>query len=118
MIKTLEGKVAVVTGSGQGIGRGIAIVLAREGAKVITNNRKPSAQKEALDTSILDEEAKAKHAAMSGDAERTANEIIAMGGEAIPFYGSVADFETAGKMIQTAVDAWGRVDILVNNAAG
>ncbi|MGO4542444.1 SDR family NAD(P)-dependent oxidoreductase [Paenibacillus sp. 2TAB19] len=118
MTRRLEGKVAVVTGSGQGIGRGIALVLAREGAKVITNNRKPGAQKEIVDLHILDDEAKAKHAALSGDAEKTANEIIALGGEAIPFFGNVADFETAGKMIQTAVDRWGRVDILVNNAAG
>jgi len=118
MGKKLEGKVAVVTGSGQGIGRGIALVLAREGAKVITNNRKPSAQKEAVDLSILDEHAKAKHAALSGDAEKTANEIIAMGGEAIPFYGDVSDYKTAGQLIQTAIDAWGRIDILINNAAG
>lgn len=118
MRKSLEGKVAVVTGSGQGIGKGIALVLAREGARVITNNRKPNAQKEAVDLSILDEAARAKHAAMSGDAEQTANEINASGGEAIPFYGNVADYETAGKLIQTAIDQWGRIDILVNNAAG
>jgi 3-oxoacyl-[acyl-carrier protein] reductase len=67
---------------------------------------------------MLNEEEKVKHASLSGDAESTANEIIAMGGKAIPFYGNVADYETAGKMIQTAIDAWGRVDILVNNAAG
>lgn len=118
MGKSLEGKVAVVTGSGQGIGRGIALVLAREGAKVITNNRKPSAQRDTADLSILDEVAKAKHAALSGDAEKTADEITAIGGEAIPFYGNVADYETAGRLIQAAIDTWGRIDILVNNAAG
>ncbi|OMC71451.1 hypothetical protein BK126_05015 [Paenibacillus sp. FSL H7-0326] len=109
MRKSLEGKVAIVTGSGQGIGKGIALVLARECARVITNNRKPNAQKEAVDLSILDETARAKHAA---------NEINASSGEAIPFYGNVADYETAGKLIQTAIDQWGRIDILVNNAVG
>ncbi|MEC0184686.1 SDR family NAD(P)-dependent oxidoreductase [Paenibacillus peoriae] len=118
MGKRLEGKVAIVTGSGQGIGRGIALVLAREGAKVVTNNRKPSGQKEAVDLGILDEAAKAKHAALSGDAEKTAEEIIAAGGEAIPFYGNVADYETARKLVQAAIDKWGRIDILINNAAG
>jgi len=118
MRKSLEGKVAVVTGSGQGIGRGIAIVLANEGAKVVTNNRKPSFQKQPEDLSFLDEKSRNKHKALSGDAEKTASEIIAMGGEAIPFYGDVSDYETAEQLIQTAINKWGRVDILINNAAG
>jgi 3-oxoacyl-[acyl-carrier protein] reductase len=118
MTKTLEGKVAVVTGSGQGVGRGIAIVLAREGAKVVTNNRKPSSTAAMKENSQLDEAAREKILALKGDAESTANEIIKEGGEAVPFYGNVADYDTAGKLIQTAIDAFGRIDILVNNAAG
>ncbi|MFB5678855.1 SDR family NAD(P)-dependent oxidoreductase [Paenibacillus terreus] len=122
MTKRLEGKVAVVTGSGQGVGRGIALVLAREGAKVVTNNRKPGSTGAASFKKELDEQfsadERAKLLALKGDAESTANEIIREGGEAVPFYGDVSDYATAGKLIQTAVDAFGRVDILVNNAAG
>jgi len=117
MTKKLQGKVAIVTGSGQGVGKGIAMVLAREGAKVVTNNRKPKSVK-TEDLSILSDEEKANYYSLSGDAESTANEIIAMGGEAFPFYGDVSDFEVSRKMIQAAIDKWGRIDILVNNAAG
>ena len=121
----LKGKVAVVTGSGQGIGRAIAIGLAKEGAKVVTNNRKPNSTTPGvllgeynLDSlSKEDRENLLKACAeLNGDAESTANEIKKMGGEAIPFYGDVADFKLAGKMIQTAVDTFGSIDILVNNA--
>ncbi|MFC1905378.1 SDR family NAD(P)-dependent oxidoreductase [Chloroflexota bacterium] len=96
MEKRLEGRVAVVTGSGQGIGRVVALAMASEGAKIITNNRRAGTS--------------------GGDAETTANEIKKMGGEAIPFYGSVSDFNIAQKMVQTAVENFSRIDILVNNA--
>jgi len=92
----LKGKVAVVTGSGQGIGKAIAIALAKEGAAVITNNRRKGSAQE--------------------DAETAASEIVSLGGRAFPFFGDVANFETAGKLIQTAVDKFGSLDILVNNA--
>ncbi len=118
MIRRLDGKVAVVTGSGQGVGRGIAIVLAREGARVVTNNRKPSSGAAVPELGQLDEAERTKLIAMRGDAESTANEIIAAGGAAVPFYGNVSDYETAGKLVQTAIDEFGRIDILVNNAAG
>ena len=118
MTKKLEGKVAVVTGSGQGVGRGIAIFLAREGAKVVTNNRKPSSSAGPQDYNRLTAAEREKLFALKGDAESTASQIIREGGEAVPFYGNVADFETAGKLIQTAIDTFGRIDILVNNAAG
>lgn len=124
---SLEGKVAVVTGSGQGVGRGIAILLAREGAKVVTNNRKPrggaAASTSFRSTALRDgvsftaEEA-AEYARLHGDAASTAAEIVAGGGEAVPFFGDVNDDEDAAALIQTAVDTFGRVDILVNNAAG
>ncbi len=91
----LKDKVAVVTGSGQGIGRAIAIALAKEGVKVVTNSRGPGTA--------------------GGDAETTAKEILNMGGQAVPFFGSVSEFEVAQKLIQTAVEKFGRLDILVNN---
>jgi 3-oxoacyl-[acyl-carrier protein] reductase len=124
----LEGKVAVVTGSGQGVGRGIAILLAREGAKIVTNNRKPKSKSSAetqFRASALGNAGPSLNAAeteafqaLSGDAESTANEIIHAGGEAVPFYGDISDYDTSGNLIQTALDTFGRIDILVNNAAG
>lgn len=118
MNKNLEGKIAIVTGSGQGVGRGIAIVLAREGAKVITNNRKPRSRMDVVVDSNLDDAERQEILTLKGDAETTASEIIAEGGEAIPFYGSVADYDISGKVIQKAIETYGRIDILVNNAAG
>jgi 3-oxoacyl-[acyl-carrier protein] reductase len=96
MTGKLTGKVALVTGSGQGIGKAVAIALAAEGAKVVTNNRKPGTQ--------------------GGDAATVAAEIKAAGGEAVPFFGSVSDFKEAQQAIQTAVSSFGRIDIIVNNA--
>jgi 3-oxoacyl-[acyl-carrier protein] reductase len=124
MGKILKGKVAVVTGSGQGIGRAIAIGMAEEGAKVVTNNRRPGSTGHALlDDSVLNlmspeqKEWLRKQAEEStGDAETTAQAIKKMGGEAVPFFGDIADFETAGKLIETAVDSFGRIDILANVA--
>jgi 3-oxoacyl-[acyl-carrier protein] reductase len=96
MGQRLRGRVAVVTGSSQGIGKAIALALAGEGAKVVTNNRRPGAE--------------------GGDADTVAQEIKAMGGEAVPFYGSVSEFAVAEKIVKTAVDSFGRIDIVVNNA--
>lgn len=92
----LEGKVAVISGSGQGIGRAIAIAMAQEGAKIITNNRKPGTE--------------------GGDAETTAKAIRESGGEAVPVFSDVAKFDEAQKLIQSAVDNFGKIDILVNCA--
>ncbi|ABW12679.1 short-chain dehydrogenase/reductase SDR [Parafrankia sp. EAN1pec] len=124
MGRRLEGKVAVVTGSGMGAAKGIAVGLAREGARVVTNNRKPGSvglsswsNKETTE-SLLNEEDKKVIASLSGDAQTTADQIIAEGGEAIPFFGDPGHFDTAGQLIQTAVDQWGRIDILVNGASG
>ena len=96
MAGKLTGKVALVTGSGQGIGKAVAMALAAEGAKVVTNNRKAGTQ--------------------GGDAATVASEIKAAGGEAVPFFGSVSDFKEAQQAIQTAVKSFGRIDIVVNNA--
>ncbi len=92
----LKDRVAIITGSGQGIGKAIAVAMAAEGAKVITNNRRAGTA--------------------GGDAEAAAQEIIKAGGQAVPFYGSVAEFAVAEKIVQTAIDNFGRIDIVVNNA--
>lgn len=115
----LDGKVAVVTGSGQGVGRGIAVCLAREGAKVITNNRKPGAlSANQFNKEEMPEEEWKEIQSLKGDAQTTADFIKGEGGEATPFFGDVSDYETAGRLIQTAVETYGRIDIVVNNAAG
>ena len=126
MEKNLEGKVAVVTGSGQGIGRAIAMGLAREGAKIVTNNRRKGSTGKALlnDALVdaLDDEKKKwlqeQFETSKGDAQTTAEAIKARGGEAIPFFGDISDFNTAAEMIKTTVDHYGRIDILVNVAGG
>ncbi len=92
----VQGKVAVVTGSGQGLGSGIAIGLAKEGAKVITNNRKPGTE--------------------GGDAETVAKAIRDAGGEAFPIFADMSKFQDCEKLIKGAVEKYGRIDILVNNA--
>jgi NAD(P)-dependent dehydrogenase (short-subunit alcohol dehydrogenase family) len=97
----LEGKVAVVTGSGRGIGRGIAIALAREGARVVINDVGCE----------LDGRGGADDPAM-----QVVNEIKALGTDAVPNYDSVSDFQAAANIVKTAVDSFGRLDILVNNA--
>jgi NAD(P)-dependent dehydrogenase (short-subunit alcohol dehydrogenase family) len=92
MSNWLTNRVAIITGSGRGIGRAIAIAMAREGAEVVTND---------LDC---------------GFAEAAAKEITDAGGKAIPFLGDISEFEVARKLVRTAVENFGRLDILVNNA--
>jgi len=96
----LDSKVAIVTGAGHGIGRGHALELAKQGAKVVVND---------LGTSVTGEGA-------SHDADLTVKLIEARGGEAVANYEDVADYDGAGRMIGQAVDTWGRLDIVVNNA--
>jgi len=119
MSKLLEGKVAIVTGSGQGVGKEIALSLAREGAKIITNNRKPGSSVNAFEESDLDftKEEHARIKKFVGDAESSAKEIIDLGGEAVPFYGDISSYQVAHDMVKCAVDNFGRIDIVVNNAA-
>jgi Dehydrogenases with different specificities (related to short-chain alcohol dehydrogenases) len=101
MAKLLEGKVAVVTGAGRGIGREEAIMLAQHGAKVVVNDPGVSFSGEGKETRVADE---------------VVEEIKKMGGEAVANYDFVNDFEGARRIIQTAIDNFGKIDILVNNA--
>jgi NAD(P)-dependent dehydrogenase (short-subunit alcohol dehydrogenase family) len=97
----LDGKVAIVTGAGNGVGRGEAIMLADHGAKVVVNDLGGSVSGEGADKRAAD----------------TVVEVIQKrGGEAVANYDSVADFEGAKNIVGTALDAFGRLDILVNNA--
>ena len=96
----LDGKVAIVTGAGHGIGRGHALELAKHGAKVVVND---------LGVSVKGE-------GQGKDADLTVDIIKERGGEAVGNYENVADFEGAGRMVQQAIDEFGRLDILVNNA--
>ena len=97
----LEGKVAIVTGAGRGIGREHALALADAGAKVVVNDLGGSLSGQGSD---------------ERPAEEVANEIRARGGEAAADYENVADFAAAERMVQHAIEAFGRLDILINNA--
>src|SRR3712207_603968 len=97
----LDGKVAIVTGAGNGVGRGEAIMLADHGAKVVVNDLGGSVSGEGAD-------------------KRAADEVVEVikkrGGEAVANYDSVADFEGARNIIGTALDSFRGLDVLVNNA--
>lgn len=124
MAKLLEGKVAIVTGSGQGIGRALAVKLAEEGARVVTNNRSPKrssnqqisqAQYDSLPQEKRDYLEK-YYAEMSGTAETTAAQIVAAGGEASPCYADVSKPDQAQGLVEHAVKTYGRLDIVCNVA--
>jgi hypothetical protein len=97
----LRDKVAVVTGAGRGIGKAIALGLAQEGAKVVVNDLGCTTDGRGADAS---------------PAEEVVNEIKALGGSAIANFDSVATFSSAEKIIKSAVDNFGKIDILVNVA--
>jgi len=101
MAKRLAGKVAIVTGAGRGIGRGEALALASEGAKVVINDLGG-----AVDGS----------GAAHSPADEVVAEIMKLGGEAVANYDSVATIEGGENIVKTAMDKFGKVDILVNNA--
>ena len=101
MSKLLEGKVALVTGAGRGIGRDMAIMMAANGAKVIVNDLGGTTSGEGADQE---------------PALEVVKEIRDAGGEAEANFGSVADFATGEAMVAQAIDQFGGLDIVVNNA--
>ena len=96
-----EGRVAIVTGAGRGIGREHALMLASEGAKVVVNDLGADPDGTGAD---------------AGPAKEVVAEIEAMGGEAIVNGADVTDFEQSGQMVSQTIEAFGRLDVLVNNA--
>ena len=101
MADIVAGKVAIVTGAGRGIGRGIALLLAEEGARVLVNDVGASLEGAGAD---------------AGPAQAVVDEIKQKGGQAIANTLSIGAPENADKIVQAALDVFGRVDILVNNA--
>jgi NAD(P)-dependent dehydrogenase (short-subunit alcohol dehydrogenase family) len=87
----VDGKVAIVTGAGAGLGRAHALLLAQEGAKVVVND-------------------------VGDGAQDVVDEITKAGGEAVASIGSVSDWEASAALVRTAVDSFGDLDVLVNNA--
>lgn len=98
---TLEGRVAVITGAGRGLGREHALLFARLGAAVVVNDRGAANDGSGADRT---------------PAEQVVAEIEAMGGQAVANDDDVSDWDGARHMVQSAVDAFGDLDILVNNA--
>ena len=97
----LDGRVVLITGAGRGIGREHALLMASEGAKVVVNDLGGGVDGSGEDT---------------GPAEQTAQEIRDMGGEAVANNDSVTDWEGSQRMINAAVEAFGDLHVLVNNA--
>jgi NAD(P)-dependent dehydrogenase (short-subunit alcohol dehydrogenase family) len=96
-----DGRVVVVTGSGGGLGRAHALAFAAEGAKVVVNDIGTSREGEGTS---------------AGPAQQVVDEIRAAGGEAAANTDDVADWDGAGRLVQTAIGTFGRLDVLVNNA--
>ncbi|MEI7882877.1 MAG: SDR family NAD(P)-dependent oxidoreductase, partial [Actinomycetota bacterium] len=100
-MRLLEGKVAVVTGAGSGLGREYSIAFAQHGAAVIVNDFGASVDGERM---------------QSNSADSVVEEIISLGGKAVTNTASVADWDGAKSIIETAIQHFGRLDIVINNA--
>lgn len=98
---SLEGRVAIITGAGRGIGREHALLFAAEGAAVVVNDLGGSNAGEGAD---------------AGPAQQVVDEIVAAGGRAVANTDSVSDWGAANGIVQQAIDEFGRLDVLVNNA--
>lgn len=101
MTMRFDGRVAVITGAGRGLGRSYALLLASLGCKVVVNDNGSAIVGEGAD---------------SGPAQQVVDEIAAAGGEAIANTDSVATPEGAAAIVQSAMDRWGRIDVLIHNA--
>jgi NAD(P)-dependent dehydrogenase (short-subunit alcohol dehydrogenase family) len=100
-MKALDGRVAIITGAGRGIGREHALLFAAEGARVVVNDLGGNPDGTGADAS---------------PAEEVAKEIIAAGGEAIANHDDVTSWDGAGQLVASAIDAFGDLHVLVNNA--
>ncbi len=100
-MNTLKGRVAVITGAGRGIGREHALLFAKEGAKVVVNDLGGAADGSGSDTT---------------PAQEVVDEITNTGGEAVTNYDDVADWEGARRLIDQAIETFGDLHVLVNNA--
>jgi len=98
---SLDGRVAIVTGAGRGLGRAHALMLAREGARVVVNDLGGGPTGEG---------------SAAAPAEAVADEIRAAGGEALPDTEDVTDWDGCGRIVRQALDAWGELHVVVNNA--
>lgn len=101
MSRICEGRVVIVTGAGGGIGRAHALEFARQGAKVVVNDLGATAD---------------GHGSSNSPAQQVVDEIQALGGEAIANGADVADWEACGALVQQAIDHFGGLDVVVNNA--
>ncbi|RAY12777.1 oxidoreductase [Actinomadura craniellae] len=99
-MNSLDGQVIVITGGGRGLGRAFALDLAARGARLVVNNRNRVVDDQGL-----------------GPADHVVAEIRAAGGEAVAEHGDVADPATADRLVQLALDTWGRLDGCVTSAA-
>jgi len=96
-----DGRVAIVTGAGRGIGREHALLLAAQGAKVVVNDLGGSRDGSGSD---------------AGPAQEVVDEVVALGGEAVANTDDISDWKGAEALIRTAIDSFGRLDVLINNA--
>src|SRR5688572_33285359 len=98
-----EGRVVIITGAGRGLGRSYALAFAREGAKVVVNDLGTTLAGEGRDTAT---------------AQAVVDEIEALGGEAVANGDDVSEWDSAQRIVQTAVERFGGLDVVVNNEIG